>query len=191
MERGWGAKTEEGEPANENDSDSPTSSSLPPVLLSCPQHFALATYHLSLLYLPMCCHGWNPVWRPRLHNVLHITEPIYLCGHIHIFIHSHSHQALHRETLNQDSPFKQTNELWITPLHKLPAQSITETERLEGWKEKKRRDRGRLKNIMEIEEQEQKAGWERKQGVWDRKQQRGRHRGGEGEKQRGKESVWV
>lgn len=30
MEKGWGAKTEEGKPANENDSDSLTSFLLPP-----------------------------------------------------------------------------------------------------------------------------------------------------------------
>lgn len=43
--------------------------------------------------------------------MLHITELVYLCGHIHILMHSPSHQTLYRETLNQDSPFKQTSEL--------------------------------------------------------------------------------
>ena len=109
-------------------------------------------------YLPLCCFGWNPILRPSLSNVLHITKPIYLRGHIHIFIHSHSHQALHQETLNQDSPFKQTNELWITPLHKLPAQCVTETERLGGGGgEEREREREKKKKIWEPEEKEQKG----------------------------------
>lgn len=44
-------------------------------------------------------------------NILRITELLYLCGHVHILMHSPSHQTLYRETLNQDSPFKQTSEL--------------------------------------------------------------------------------
>ena len=125
-------------------------------------------------YLPLCCLGWNPILRPSLSNVLHITKPIYLRGHIHIFIHSHSHQALHQETLNQDSPFKQTNELWITPLHKLPAQSVTETERLGGWwgGGNKARERENEKHSGDRRTRAE-GGWEGRQRVWDRKQQRG------------------
>ena len=138
-------------------------------------------------YLPLCCLGWNPILRPSLSNVLHITKPIYLRGHIHIFIHSHSHQALHQETLNQDSPFKQTNELWITPLHKLPAQSVTETERLGGWWGGGiKREREKMKNIREIEEQEQK-GDERGDRGCETESNRGEDaKRREGEKQTGK-----
>lgn len=62
-------------------------------------------------------------------NMVHIPELIYLCGHIHILVHPlPSHQSLYWETLNQDSPFKQTSELWITPLHKLPVQNDRQRE---------------------------------------------------------------
>lgn len=128
-----------------------------PWLVFCCLHFTFialsiitqAVYHFSLLYLPMCCLGWNLILRSSICNVLNITKPIYLCGHIHIFIHSHSHQSLHRETLNQDSPFKQTNELWITPLHKLPAQSVTKTERLGGWQKGGKNERGDEKHSVD------------------------------------------
>lgn len=45
-------------------------------------------------------------------NMLLIPDLIYLCGHAHILMHPlPSHQSLYWETLNQDSPFKQTSEL--------------------------------------------------------------------------------
>lgn len=79
---------------------------------------------LPFFYLLVCCCVDKPPpppsslfhHPPSLSSALHITEPIYLCGHIHIFIHSRSRRAPCTgagwgETLNQDSPFKQTNEL--------------------------------------------------------------------------------
>lgn len=66
-------------------------------------------------------------------NMLLIPDLIYLCGHVHILMHPlPSHQSLCWETLNEDSPFKQTSELWITPLHKLPVQNDRQRERLGG-----------------------------------------------------------
>lgn len=90
------------------------------------------------------------------------------------------------ETLNQDSPFKQTNELWITPLHKLPAPNVSETERLGGWRSKTKKERKERKE----EDRKCKGKWKKKthsgdritkadreqegsRKVWDRKQQRG------------------
>lgn len=57
MEKGWGAKTEEGEPANENDSDSLTS------FFFCCLHFTSNALSIALrlhiisasFYLLMCC----------------------------------------------------------------------------------------------------------------------------------------
>lgn len=43
--------------------------------------------------------------------MLHIPELIYLCGHFHILMPPPSRQSLYWESLNQDSPFKQTSEL--------------------------------------------------------------------------------
>lgn len=110
---------------------------------------------------------WNLILGSSLCNVLNITKPIYLCGHIHIFIHSHSHQSLHRETLNQDSPFKQTNELWITPLHKLPAHSVTKTKRLGGW-EKSGGEKWESDEKHSVDKSRRgmrgDGGWDRKQG---------------------------
>lgn len=148
-------------------------------------------------YLTLCCLGWNPILRPSLSNVLHITKPIYLRGHIHIFIHSHSHQALHQETLNQDSPFKQTNELWITPLHKLPAQSVTETERLGGWgggkkKEGIKRERERKWKTFGRQKNKSRRGMrEETESVRQKATERRMQRGGRVRNRQAKGSAWA
>lgn len=50
---------------------------------------------------------------------------------------------MHQETLNQDWTFKQTNELWITPLSKLPAQSVLDGKIWRIEKEKRVRKHGK------------------------------------------------
>lgn len=167
-----------------------------PWLVLCCLHFTFnalsiitqASYYFSHFYLPICCFGWNLIQGPSPCNVLHITKLIYLHGHIHIFIHSHSHQSLHRETLNQDSPFKQTNELWITPLHKLPSLECYEDRKI-GRVEKKGMEKWEC-GWKTFCRQEQK-GNERRQGVWDRKQQRGEHTEKGGWETQGKRSVCI
>lgn len=165
-----GLLTDVGEQANENDSDSVS-------LFLCCLRFtfnALSAitrdaYHFSLLLSLV----WNLMLKPSLCNVLHITEPIYLRGHIHIFIHSHSHQAWHQETLNQDSPFKQTNELWITSLHKLPSSECYRGREI-GWVEKWRENEkhcgaGRRRVRPKArEENTDEGGWDAggQVGVW-------------------------
>lgn len=134
---------------------------LPPFHIQCPEHYSLTEYHFQPPLSPNELLGWNSRLSLRPCNVLHISKPIYLHGHIHIFIQSLCHQALHHSILNQDSTFKQTNELWMTPSYKLPALSISEKGNLKGIKKGKG---GRIKTILERAGAEREL--ERKQRVW-------------------------
>lgn len=153
--------------------DSLTSSLLPPFHIQCPEHYTLTEYHFQPPLSPNELLGWNSRLSLRPCNVLHISKPIYLHGHFHIFIQSLSHQALHHSMFNQDSNL-QTDQWAVND-------AIVQTPSSERFRERKfkgygKRDRSENKNYSGKSRSRKRIGEEAESARW--KHQRGERRGG-------------